>query len=47
MIQMTLKKYLIGAAGLLVLALIAFVPHGLLDQTSKPTFCNACHPMHE
>ena len=47
MIQMTLKKYAIGASALVLLAIIAFVPHGLLDQTSKPAFCNACHPMHE
>ena len=46
MIQMTLKKYLIGAGALLLLAVIAFVPYGILDQTSKPAFCNLCHTMH-
>src|SRR3989337_2148760 len=47
MIQMTLKKYLIGAAGLVVLAIITFVPHGILDPSSRPAFFNARHPIHE
>ena len=38
MIQMTWKKYLAGAGALVLLAVIAFVPHGILDQTSKPAF---------
>jgi cytochrome c nitrite reductase small subunit len=45
--QMTWKKYLIGAAGLIVLTIIAFIPYGVLYQTSRPAFCNICHPMHE
>ncbi|MBN2159734.1 MAG: hypothetical protein JW807_10085 [Spirochaetes bacterium] len=43
MIQIAWKKYL---AGFTILAIIAFVPHGLLDQTSRPAFCDLCHPMH-
>jgi cytochrome c nitrite reductase small subunit len=47
MIQMTLKKYLLGGAGLVLLAVITFIPHGILFQSSQPAFCNLCHPMHE
>ena len=39
------KKLIIGAAGLAILVAVVFGPHGIVYQTSRPAFCDACHPM--
>ena len=44
--HITDKKYIIAAVGLLVVLVLLFGPYGLVSQTSKPAFCNACHVMH-
>ena len=46
-IEITRKRISIAAAGLLALGVVSFAPHGLMDQTARPAFCNLCHPMND
>ena len=41
----TRTKLYIAAAAIVVLIIATFAPFGLVQQTSKPAFCNTCHVM--
>src|SRR4030067_1818046 len=41
------RKKIIIAALIIILIIITFSPYGLVEQTSKPGFCNTCHVMRD